>query len=139
MKNKIIIGVSAVVILIVGFIIGKVYGDKHHNFTTNDGINGITIFENISDEVGYGIELEEGEVPFNIAIYGGKLKMKIAKGEETIYEGEIDKWQDVSVNVPEAGMYQLMISGEKATGIIKYPVSENTISDITEVPDIINE
>ena len=139
MKNKAFIIVGAIIVLIIGFIIGKIYGDKHHTYSTNDGINGIAIFENISDEIGYGIEFQHGQVPLNVAIYNGKLKLKITKGEETIYEEEFDKWQDVTVNIPETDYYQVMLSGDKATGILKYPVTENKVSDVNHIPLVINE
>ena len=139
MKNKVIIVVGVILALIIGFVIGKIYGDKHHSFSTNDGINGIAVFENISDEIGYGIEFEKGQNPLNIAIYNGTLKIKIAKGDDTIYDAELDKWEDVTVDIPETGYYQVMLSGKNATGVLKYPVTENTNSDMDEIPDIIDE
>ena len=137
MKNKVIIAVGVIVALVIGFVIGKIYGDKHHSFSTNDGINGMTVFENISDEVGYGIEFEAGQVPLNFAIYGGKLKVKITKENETVYEAELDKWQDAMVDIPETGYYQVTISGKNATGVMRYPVTENSSSSMNEVPDIV--
>ena len=135
MKNKVIIAVGVIIALVIGFLIGKNYGDKHHSFSTNDGINGVTVFENISDEVGYGIEFEKGQVPLNVTIYDGTLKVKIVKGDNTVYETEFDKWQDVMVDIPETGYYQVMISGKNATGLLKYPVTTNVNTD--EVPDIV--
>ena len=139
MKNKVIIIVGVIVVLIIGFVIGNVYGNKHHSFRINDGVNGVAIFENISDEAGYGIEFEKGQVPLNVAVYGGTLALKIMKGEDTIYEAEFDKWQDITVDIPETGYYQVMLSGKNATGILKYQVNENINADIDEIPDIINE
>ena len=138
MKNKVIIVVGVIVVLIIGFVIGKIYGDKHHSFSVNDGINGVTIFENISDEIGYGIMFQEGNVPVNVAIYNGTVNVKITKGEDKILDAEFDKWQDVNIDIPETGYYQVMISGKNATGILKYPVNNNTNSNINEIPDIIN-
>jgi len=136
MKNKFFIIIGIIIALIIGFMLGNVYGDKTHSFSTNDGVNGVAIFENISDGAGYGIEFEEGQVPLNIAIYDGTLHLKIAKGEKTIYEEDFDKWQDITVDIPEAGFYQVLLSGKKATGIVKYPAYENSG---TENVDIISE
>ena len=135
-KNVIILVLVAIIVLIIGFLLGNVYGDKKHNYSINDGVLGVVFFENISDEMGYGIEFEEGQVPINVAIYNGTVKVTITKGENKILDEEFDKAKDITIDIPETGYYKVMISGKKATGILKYPVVENTNSNMSEIPEL---
>ena len=137
MKNNMIMIIGIIIALIIGFIIGNMVGNNHHEFATNDGMNGCVFFENISNEVGYGIYFKEGLVPLNVSIYKGSLKIKILKGEDTVYETELEKGQDVVANIPEKDYYTVMLSGKNATGLLKYPVFGVENDDINNIPDII--
>ena len=136
MKNKVIIVLGAIIILIIGIVLGAICGDKKHTYSINDGTIGVAFFENLSDEVGYGIGFQEGKVPINVAIYNGTVKVTITKGENKILDEEFDKAKDITIDIPETGYYKVMISGKNATGIFKYPVVENTNSNMDEIPEL---
>jgi len=136
MKNTIYIVIGVIAALVVGLLIGYFLGDKNHTYSVNDGVNGVIVLENSSGDFGYGIEFQEGQVPINVAVYSGTAKISILKGEDVLFEEEFDKSKDIKVDIPKVDYYKVMISGKNITGIIKYPVSDSTNSNVDKIPEL---
>lgn len=128
--KKIVIAVIAVLVIVcVGaFAYCKVNSPK----SEHDGITGIITFEKLSKSpIGYGVEFNEGEVPFNVELTKGTLHLEVLREGNTIYEEDFDSSKSVIVNIPEAGMYLIQISGNKAYGKINYQVSDIEETNVT--------
>ena len=130
-KKKIIIVVICILIIAcVGF-----YAYQKINVPTgfHDGTTGEITFEKLSKSpIGYGVEFVAGEVPFDINLTKGTLKLEILRSGNIVFEEEFDASGSEIINIPEDGLYLIQISGKKCTGKIKYEVSNVEESKVTD-------
>ena len=125
--------IAIIVILVLACVGVFAYFKLNEPNSTHDGITGVITFEKLSKSpIGYGVEFVEGEVPFNIELTKGTLKLEILKSGNLIYEEEFDSSRSTTVNIPKAGIYLIQISGKKATGTINYEVSDIEETNVTE-------
>lgn len=130
--KKVIATIAIIVLVIVAFII---YERVNRGTANNDGIAGVITFEKLTSDTGYGIDIDQGEFPIDINLTKGKLNIKISKGDNVVFEeNDIVESKNEVISIPEGGNYIFTISGKKATGTIKYPVTENAYT-----PDIVKE
>ena len=128
MKKVLCIIGAIIIVLIACIIVTKVIPK---GYLTNDG-EGTAEFERLSYEAGFGLDIDAGEFPMNVELSKGKLNIKIVKGQDTFFEvTDITESQEIVANIPETGYYIIMLSGKRAEGKIKYPVSESS-----NTPDI---
>lgn len=131
MKKKALITICvSVMLMVIGSVIltgcGSNGGDPKG---TNNEEAGVVSFSDITEEMSFGIELQEGDNPVTITVDKGKLHVDIIKydtGDDstvvgtTIYSGDFKKSETITVTVPESRYYTLNLSGDKATGTLQY-------------------
>ena len=129
--KKVIIAV--IIILVIACAGVFAYNKINAPICGHDGIKGIINFKKLSKyPVGYGVEFAEGEVPFNIELTNGTLKLEVLRNGNLVFEETFDDSNTTTVNIPETGMYLIQISGKKAEGTIKYEVSDIDETTVTE-------
>ena len=120
--KKVIICIVIIVVCISGFVF---YNIKNKPEIQNDGINGIATFKHLGAKSGYGISIKEGDFPIDITIEKGKLNLEISNSKGIVFEEtNITESKQVVASIPESGFYILSLSGKRATGSIKYNVSD---------------
>lgn len=131
MKKKALITICvSVMLMVIGSVIltgcGSNGGDPKG---TNNEEAGVVSFSDVTEEMSFGIELQEGDNPVTITVDKGKLHVDIIKydtGDDstvvgtTIYSGDFKKSETITVTVPESRYYTLNLSGDKATGTLQY-------------------
>lgn len=133
MKKKALITICvSVMLMVIGSVIltgcGSNGGDPKG---TNNEEAGVVSFSDITEEMSFGIELQEGDNPVTITVDKGKLHVEIIKYDTDregdgsvvatpIYSGDFKKSETITVTVPESRYYTLNLSGDKATGTLQY-------------------
>ena len=131
MKKGIIAIIIILVCVCVCFI---VYAKINQPIAAHDGIEGVITFEKLSNSpIGYGVEFKESEIPFNIELTSGTLKLEVLRNGNLVFESEFDSSESTIINIPEDGLYLIQISGKKATGTIRYEVNDSEETNVTEV------
>ena len=96
MKKIIIAVIIILVVACAGFL---AYSKINSTVSGHDGITGVITFEKLSkDPVGYGVEFAEGEVPFNIELKKGTLKLELLKNGNLIFEETFDSSNSTTAN-----------------------------------------
>jgi len=130
--KKLIAVIVVIVVAIAGF---AVYNYLNKAEISNDGTIGVTTFENLTEETGFGFDVDEESIPLEINLTKGELDIKITDGKNVIFEEtDITESKVETVNFPNPGYYFLMLSGKKATGTVKYPVAKNSYT-----PSLVDE
>lgn len=130
MKKGIIAIIIILVCVCVCFI---VYAKINQPIAAHDGIEGVITFEKLSNSpIGYGVEFKESEIPFNIELTSGTLKLEVLRNGNLVFESEFDLSESTIINIPEDGLYLIQISGKKATGTIRYEVNDSEETNVTE-------
>ena len=130
MKKGIIV---IIIILICACVCFFAYNKMNQPISEHDGVTGVITFEKLSNSpIGYGVEFKESEIPFNIDLTSGTLKLEVLRNGNVIFESEFDSSESTTINIPEDGLYLIQISGKKATGKIKYEVSDIEKTNVTE-------
>ncbi len=133
--KRIIIILATVVVLCAIIGIGTKYYESTKGQMSSDTTKGTASFEKISYDTGFGLDIDAGEFPIDVEMTSGTLNLKISKGSDVIFEEtNIDSSKKVTATIPETAYYMITVSGKKACGSLKYPVSESS-----NTPDIISE
>jgi len=133
--KKIIIIVATIVVLCAAIGLCTKIFENSKGYMKSDTSDGTATFEKISYDTGFGLNIDEGEFPIDVEMTSGILNIKISKGNDVIFEETgIDASKKITATIPETAFYMITVSGKKACGSLKYPVSESS-----NVPDIISD
>lgn len=124
MSKKLIIAIVIIVIAIAGLAIYKHFNKE---LLTNNGVIGEATLQHITHEVGFGLNIDAGVLPLEINLTSGKLNIQIKDGNDVIFEEtNITESKTENINISDDGYYIMMLSGNNATGTIKYPVAKSS-------------
>ncbi len=126
-KVAIIVAIVVVVLAVIFAVINLLpQGTGSH-----DGTSGIITFDKLSSEIGYGFDASQGEFPMDVEIAKGSLNIKITGENNYLFEkNDITNSEKVALKIPETGYYFITLSGKKASGTIKYPVSDTASTPV---------